>query len=514
MEDTKTEEHQDNTDVEKEPLVDKQTTTSKKRLIIEVDEIEDVSDIPVSDQLSESPMFPAGNGIKVTGHLREVKDKLSDKEEVPNSLPNGLLYDNISSDKLTKNKNYDSKDVSGYSNDAVYGDKKLQITYPKPAENNNATLSGGMIDIAFNAALKEGGAVSVPLYHSGINVIMKPVSDNEINDLEVAIATDQIELGKKTAGLIFSNYGIVATSKIVNFFLSKVTSSSMKINSYMDLKKYILIQDINGIVSALISSAFSSGMPYTMACKNSLILEGDSKKCNSIFKLRVSPKDMYIVDMDQLSEKHRDHMAVKEDGEKSVESVLEYQRTLDANREKTIVAELATGKKITIVLRNTNISHYVKNGARVVDGIIEAVERSITDEVSINEKNQYIENRGRLSVLSMYSHYIKSIFIEGYGKIDNSELKKDDDINKALENISEVESIYKSILKDINTYISDSTISSVAIPDFECPKCKESQTDEESDNSFRNFIVLNPIQTFLDLSTIKTLNNQMRDMNI
>ncbi len=109
-------------------------------------------------------------------------------------------------------------DAEDYVNDIKYADNELNPKHLKVG--GTGTMTGSAAIAKFSSAMGIGESTHVPLWHSGIWVTIKPPKDTDVINLEIALANNQIKLGRDTNTLVYSNYSVVFNRIITDFIIT------------------------------------------------------------------------------------------------------------------------------------------------------------------------------------------------------------------------------------------------------------------------------------------------------
>ena len=124
-----------------------------------------------------------------------------------------------------------------------------------------------------------------------------------------------------------------------------------------------------------------------------------------------------------------------------------------------------------------------------MDGIADTINDSIEVD-GIDERNKFIDDNAKATMLRQYTHYIESI---GFG--DGNLISETGDIEEALNALSSDSNIRVKLIEGINKFIDDTMVSVVGIPTYECPKCGGGQTDGER-GIYKHLLPLDMVELF------------------
>ncbi len=414
------------------------------------------------------------------------KSFIVDNQEWGTTL--GDAQDRLMKDNLFIEKINDPE--TDFEQSVHFNGKSLQMTELKSKKIENSNLKGARAKLAFSKHIGLGTIIQVPLWHSGIWVNIMTPTELDIIELNRNISKDKIELGRQTLGLSFESITVYTVDRLVSFAIDHIQSSSIAVaaNQEIDFKDIIVSQDIPILVEGLASAMFPRGFQYKRACINNY------KECRHVVHERINLNKLQWTDNKALSEKNKNHMADRQPNIRSLESIKEYQNDILQLAEKQFdLVDQATGSVQQVTLKTPTIKQYVEMGYKWISGITEIVEKTISTEAPIAEKNELIENYAQATLLRQYGHWIKSI---GF---DDNIVDDADSIEELLDVISQHDNMREEIKKRIIKYINDSTISIIGIPTYECEACAAPQSEKDSKPVFANIIPLDPINVFFNL---------------
>lgn len=466
------------------------------------------------DKDADMIVFPNGSIEK----FQKVLDKLDSIPEdalaqVYTDEDYAALGMNMSASSYSIDRDVYQKELNNPNNIFVnklsYGDKDLSIR-PIGMNTKAKALSGDSAIAKFSSMLGVGEIVQIPLYHSGFWITLKPILDTELFNLEMQIANNQIELGRITNGLIYSNYSVVYTRIITDFIVSKIQSQTIALEEEDDIRDYIKVQDIYVIAAGLLYSMYPNGYTLSRPCSNSLVLDEDNKlKCNHILKAKVDFRWLVNVNYSALSKDHKQHMSSRSPNSVTKEAVAEYVKTLSINKPKQYTYETGTGTT-TLEIVTPTLGEYINNGEKWVMEIISSCRSLFTDTTSPEEKNRIINETSNTVILNIYNIYVTKIIFD-----DGSYVSNKADINQALGILSGDETNFAKVINDIISYIETNVVAITGIPDYTCPTCKmESQNGETVTNKdFKDIVPINLLQTFFVLSAQKAQKARTRSIS-
>lgn len=364
---------------------------------------------------------------------------------------------------------------------------------PAPAPGTILVGADALIHMA--RATKSYARMMFPLPHTGIWLNIAVPGGDELHALEERMATAKYDLGWMGKGLVYSNTSVMQNIELVNFVLERVVASSMDNATIPNLKKFIRVTDINLMAAHLSSAVYPSGFPLERPCSASPLA------CHEITRgvLRLS-KIIWTND-NGLSASQKKFMATRIAGQMKTEDQLrKYQEEFPSVTQR--VVEIAPGVRVRFL--PPTIEQYEQSGY----AWIESIERSANQMLTTLNKEQlenFMTEQYQMTTMRQYAHWVDAILYENDVVVNGRE-----EINESLAKASTNSEMVEKFMAAVKAYIDDCTVSVVAINNYSCPKCGQSQTALTSKNP--KLIPLDPIHTFFTLSGLKTRTTLSKNM--
>lgn len=396
--------------------------------------------------------------------------------------------------------------LDDFINLAKYSDKELTIR-PLNFKQKDGAISGQAAVARFTSLLGVGEVTQVPLWHSGIWLTIKPPKQSDIINLELAIANNQISLGRDTNTLVYSNYSVIFNRLVTDFVMKHVVDTTLKITEEDDLRDYIVIHDLYPLILGMITSMYPDGIPITRTCINTKELNEDkTPKCDFTVSSKVDTKKLLFVNRKSISNNMLSHMSKRSPNSMTVDEVKEYQLSIKESVDKKITIKTENSLEITAILSLPMLKDYVINGEAWVLNIIKESEELFSKTDSDEVKNSKVNDILMTVILGIYNVFVKKIETNG------SIVEDRETITEVLTVLSNDNEAFKSFINEVKKFISRSAIAIVATPNYECPKCKAEQTDSNLNKAFKELIPLNVLESFFDLSVLRI--NKVRNKSM
>lgn len=409
------------------------------------------------------------------------------------SLPNATM-DDAFTDRLNTEPNQ-------FVNAINFGDKKLNTKILNITDKKDMSQSAMVAKLT--SFLSVGDLIQVPLWHSGFWVTLKPPTLKALTNLDIAVASAEINLGRETSTLVYSNYGVVVNRIISEFIVNHIHETSLKLPEGEDIRSYILLPDYYLLVNGICAAMHPDGYSIKKSCRNSLIHDENNKpKCSFELNAVVDPKKLLFVDRKALNNTLLTHMTNRSVGSVSVDAVKNYQLGISELLDKNVT--IHTNKddvKFKMTLSIPTLLKHVTMGERWINDIIKSTEATYTDADTEQTKTDKLNLIINTCLLGENNTFIKSIELPDSNHLITSE----EYILAALSNLSVDDKAFEDINKSIRDYINYANIAIIATPAYDCPVCGESNDAKGLTNIvFKDLVPLNMVEAFFDLSALRT----------
>lgn len=371
----------------------------------------------------------------------------------------------------------------------------LEAGRPKLSEDSTGEkLTGLAAKIKMQSVLGAGSPIRVPLWHTGIWLVLDTPSAAELLSLDRRIGMEKILLGRMTNGMIFSNSSVYVTAMLVDFVLRHVRDATVRFADPEDLKKIIKSTDIPAMIWGSMISVYPGGYPYEQPCMQA------PGKCNHVVKELLNLSKLQWTDDRALTDWQRKHMQKRN----SKSTQLDLDRYEEEHRYHHH-ATLKLNPKLSMDLRVPTISEYLEIGTNWVDDVVRTADRSIVGAVKDDERNEIILSQAQISYLHQYSHWVKRLTLntENGTKV----IEERDDISSSIDVLVGRERESLAFIDGVGKFISECTISFIAIPKIDCVNCGKPMTPEAKIHpALAPFDVMSSFFTVQSQHTSKVLN--------
>lgn len=423
---------------------------------------------------------------------------------------------------------------SGNFTNSLLVDKKEMNLRTLTAENIVNAKSNGKAnkeELAFFRFLSTAGngeQINIPLWHSGFRIVLKPMDVMTYVSLMNTIQQDKATYGKSLIGFIYSYDSFIVNRHVLNMVSNLIVYTTLDINrKEEDIFNFISILDLNMIYLGLLASLFSSGIEFSMQCKNATVTTDDGNiKCNNQLVGLLDPTRISWVDTDRLTGDNKwmfKQMQKMSAGSVSQAEAQAYRNRVESYTKEdgyTIVSSnprLKGKHSSTFKFKIPTLMEYLDTGETWKMVIEEEVRKALgnNDGAQPNE-DEAVQNIYSILTVARYLAYIDRIenSVEGNDEESGSDTIYDTEfLTKALVSILSIPSKenkkkYQEIEEAITRNIEDASLAIMAIPTFTCSKCgatREVQQVFKSDR-LKDLIPLDGLYTFFDVADLLSQN--------
>ena len=456
----------------------------------------------------------------------EIVEALKSKEE-------SLISDNASKDQVekfgelieafqeiiaTSFPNKDFRDIfnklKGDITQKVTGDQGKNIMINNPTfqlSKTNGVMEGANAVRFLSSAVKVGNVTRIPLWHSGVVITIDSFKERSLLNFHQNLIRQRMDLGTNTKGAIYSGDDIIVTTAVVEFILEHIIDCSMLDWDHNKLKKIILTHDISSLIAGALASIYPKGYPVFHQCINTL-----KGACDySIEAKRTEDLGDYLpdtmldfrkvlwVDQSKLTLEDKIFMSSNKPTHK-YEDIIAYQKRVNHNNKYIEGVEVFKNDaiKVSVNFKISNLEDYFTICNDWCTRVSDMVDKTMLTDTTSDEKKRLESRNDLLNQYAMTVNLIRqSNWIDFIRVVDveNFERKITDikTIQNSLEVFGGVDDFLESFNKKAQEFKEDSLFAFTGYPNYQCPKCGTSQTEENS--KYPTLIPMNMISYFFIL---------------
>lgn len=381
--------------------------------------------------------------------------------------------------RLDMNDELGERPGSKWRQTVGYNGRSLGITKPRLGDDDNAVLSGERALMRTMAYMGLGGQYRIPLWNSGFWITVKTPGEDAILELDRKLAEEKIALGRATAGLLFSNASVFIVDHVMQFVLAHMVSSTLKDSSRENIIRRISIHDIQHLAWGLACAIWPNGFQYARA------VLGETPEKNRVVEGKINVSKLQWIDIASLSDWQIKHMSNITIGSMTNDDLDTYQKAFTIRGEKRI----ALNENVHVNLAVPSLEEHLISGQKWVNNIVTMTNRVFGMDQNDNERNAYVNNQGKATLLRQYGHWVKSI------ELGSAMVTDVDTLEAQLNLFSADDHARDTIMNEVIKYAEDTTVAFIAVP----------TVDEREEQKFPRMPHLLPIDA---LTTFFTLLRQ------
>jgi hypothetical protein len=310
------------------------------------------------------------------------------------------------------------------------------------------------------------------------------------------LAQDKIKLGRSTYGLVFSNSTVFTNQRLIQFALNHVYDMTLDLeqSEYAQLGDIISVLDIPNLILGVLGALYSSGFKFERACT------ANPSKCQHTEEETLDLTKIQWPNDRKLTEFQKNFMAMRRSRGRKITELAEYRNQIAGRNGREVELKSSGEETLKVELRIPTINQYLDGGQAWISGIVDGVLDSLGKDASTAAKDEYIKTVAQAAAMNQYCHAVSKLH-----RGDN--FTEDDQTNRqVLSALSQDPALVEGLTKEVLKYIEDSTLSIIAIPDYTCSNCEQSQLSDAvkaiqvKDPEYHNLIPIDLIQVFFLLT--------------
>lgn len=389
-------------------------------------------------------------------------------------------------------------DTDEWTNLPSNGDLKIAITGNDPTKSNDPIMRiKGKLGLS-----TEGNAV---LWHTGMHLTLEGPGVLEQLRLETKLSDEKIEAARGSNGLVYSASSVYLNRAVADFVLGCVTKSTIGTVNPEELKKVILITDLEPMTQAAAATIYPDGYNLDRPCLT------DFGGCGETLTRKVNLRRMLFVRRSRITNDQFALMA-KRAGRVDVRTVRGYQDSMRPEVSRYI--DLGVGLKVK--LRVPTISVYERQASAWMEELDNRSREVMVSYASEDDRQSFMVRANNIAMVMAYSSWIEAVVEEdpespnGLKTILSRVLPEDEaedlekqyqadmDLDKLLESFADDGELTTKIANGIEKFINDMTLATCAIPKSHCPSCGVPLTGD-SLSKHPHLVSINPLEVFFTL---------------
>lgn len=389
-------------------------------------------------------------------------------------------------------------DTDEWTNLPSNGDLKIAITGNDPTKSNDPIMRiKGKLGLS-----TEGNAV---LWHTGMHMTLEGPGVLEQLRLETKLSDEKIESARGSNGLVYSASSVYLNRAVADFVLGCVTKTTIGTVNPEELKKVILITDLEPMTQAAAATIYPDGYNLDRPCLT------DFGGCGETLTRKVNLRRMLFVRRSRITNDQFALMA-KRAGRVDVRTVRGYQDSMRPEVSRYI--DIGAGLKVK--MRVPTIANYERQASAWMDELDNRSREVMVSYASEDDRQSFMVRANNIAMVMAYSSWIEAVVEEdpespnGLKTILSRVLPEDEaedlekqyqadmDLDKLLESFADDGELTTKIANGIEKFINDMTLATCAIPKSHCPSCGVPLTGD-SLSKHPHLVSINPLEVFFTL---------------
>lgn len=346
-----------------------------------------------------------------------------------------------------------------------FNDKVIRPFRPKWKTPDNGSLSGLRAIDKIRSALNQGSTITIPCWASGIWLTIKAPTVLELADNFDLISNEIIELGKQTGGGIFENTQVYLNKNLMDLvtklFYSWNVNDSDSTES-RSLEDMLLVDDLETIAWAIGACMYPNGYPFDEPCV------ANTENCTDINSQLINLNKIFFVNNSKLTTWQKEFMC-NPTTKHSYDEIMKYR--LESPIGQTSHVKLKD-YPFTVYLKTPTVQEYIDSGYGWINQLKDSI-RGIVTNANDTKLNNMLFERAGLTIARGYGHYVSSIVFD-----DGKRITTREDLNAVIDEICAVPEASTALIEEINKHITNTSVTLVALPRHNCPKCKKEPVDK------------------------------------
>ena len=378
--------------------------------------------------------------------------------------------------------------------------KSRNIRSPSPTLDKAKSSQSAATNL-FKSVLNIGKDIDLFLYHSGFSVKLRAPSLSQFMMVDRKISQDNVELGRKTHGLIASADTTYAQRAIMDLFYDCLIDTSIGVMDRNELQHAISVLDIPVIAWALACAKYPTGFNLAMSCL------ANPNTCQHSWYSIIDPRQMYLVDENKLTERQRQIASIMR--KQTAEEYQDYWSEFNYGGIEFIEFPVNDEeRKVMIELANAPVDYAFQSADKWIKAITTQVETAFGLPLVGKERATYILEQAKATTCLKYAHFVNRIIVKDLDTEESVEITDEKEIFGALVDISNNELLTNVFMNGVNKFINRATNTIIAIPNVPCPECGGYHETDKVEEVGRHVVPIDPISVFTILCQQQTARYQ------
>lgn len=392
----------------------------------------------------------------------------------------GQAYeDNIAATTLTTQPIIDlekaAADGGDWRQDVTYNGYVMRMDIPRiEPRTTGEKLTGTAASNHISMLIGGGKYIRIPLFASGFWITLSTPTNNELLNLNIKLLEKKDQVGRDTAGAIFSNRQALVTEDIYEFIQKHIYECSIRNWADTDLATHIKTTDWYALVHAMSCAVFPEGYKYAIPCVYK------PTDCNYVEELILNLGKMIWTDGNKVSTAQRKFMYEALSKPSTIKEIESYQTDMATANDNIV----EINDNVKIALRVSSVRDLITSGNNWIRDVTTILDKLAFRDTSDEQRQYLLRSHMVINSIREYSHYVER-FITTVDTADgekNFYIEEVADIESNIEKIAADNELVEIFTAGIGKFIERNIVTLVATPNFVCPQCQKPQQSDEATN--------------------------------
>ena len=343
-----------------------------------------------------------------------------------------------------------------------------------------------------------GDMFHAAMWNSGFWVTFTPAPETVWMNINRQLGMDVMGITRETYGLLHSSATTLATSTIINAILPYVYGTSVNGTqmTVRDIPKYLSTADEHDFIWGFIAANYPHGLNIDRSC----IV--NPNECRHVVSEKVHVTEMQVCDSSLLPEANVAHMRQRSMGCMTLESVIEYQKRMDAHNSSVITLTGTNGHSAKFHLQIPSSDKKTRMSDAYISETRDNILAVVTEDTTPDARRDLYESLATASELRLYQHWVKRIDLDDD---NNNSIGDEKTIASTMGAWTRDPNLREQFFTAMDKYIANSTVSVIGLEPLVCPNCGKSHArPEQALRGKVDYVPIDVVQVFSALADYKT----------
>lgn len=346
---------------------------------------------------------------------------------------------------------------------------------------------------------------NIPMWHSGLHFTIQGPGVLEQLRLETKLLDEKITMARDSSGLVYSASSVYLNTAVANFILGCVTKTNVGITNPEELKKLLLITDLEPLALGAASTIFPEGYNLDRPCLTTF------GGCGRVETRKVNLRRMVFVRRSRINDSQFSLMA-KRFSRVDVQTVQAYQQSIRPEVSRSV--DIGNGFKL--ILRVPTFADYERQATAWMDQMDNRARVVMASYANETDRQTYLMRANNIAMVMAHSSWIEAVSEVGptpesddiiilsrnltgdqAGDLE-AQYVADEKLDQLLESFADDGELTQKISEGIEIFINAMTLATVAVPKSKCPGCGLPLTGD-SLSKHPHLVSVNPFEVFFTL---------------